>query len=80
MSANKADSGNEDTAFLRQLVSSEKQIVQKFTFNFIKQFSNEPNISFNELNFRKCLTFKLKNSKDLPALSLLQSLGHFNST
>jgi hypothetical protein len=53
--------------------------VQKFTFNFIKQFSTETNISFNELNFRKCLTFKLKSPiTEASPISLLESLGAFS--
>jgi hypothetical protein len=71
---------SEHTHFLRQLLSSERQIVQKFTFNFIKQFSTETNISFNELNFRKCLTFKLKSPvTEANPISLLESLGSFSS-
>jgi hypothetical protein len=46
---------------------------QKFTFNFIRQFTAASGLSFNELNLRKCLTIKVLSPDS--ELTLLQSIG-----
>lgn len=50
------------------------KLPQKFTFNFIRQFTAVSGISFNELNLRKCLTIMVKSRNSSP-LSLLQCIG-----
>lgn len=45
---------------------------QKFVFNFIRVFTTTQDVSFNELNIRKCLTVKIAVGSQHK--SLLQSL------
>ena len=60
-----SDSQKETLVFLKQNLLLNTKFPQKLTFNFIKQFcSDGQNISFNELNLRKCLTIRLKQPDD----------------
>lgn len=46
---------------------------QKFTFNFIRQFTAASGLSFNELNLRKCLTIRVTANE--AEWTLLQCIG-----
>lgn len=63
--------------FLKQSLLLTTKYSQKFTFNFIKLFKQpgpSGQLSFNELNLRKCLTIQLCTSQ-----TLLQVLEHFEN-
>jgi hypothetical protein len=46
----------------------------RFTFNFIRMLTTSQDISFNELNLRKCLTVKLNFGPQSPTKSFLESI------
>lgn len=68
-------SGGQTSHMLCDILLSGKN-PQKFVFNFIRVFTTTQDLSFNELNMRKCLTVKVNTGKQ--EVSFLQSLQTTN--
>ena len=68
-------SGGQTAHMLCDILLSGKN-PQKFVFNFIRVFTTTQDLSFNELNMRKCLTVKVNTGKQ--EVSFLQSLQTSN--